>query len=348
MNAVALLADGDRVLVTRLNYLGDVVLSLPLVDAIRARYPGVEVDYLARSPGADLLALDPRFSRVFAVAPGPRATASLVRAVRERRYRAVVDLYSNPRSAWLAWATGAPMRVGGDRRGRRLLYTHRIVVPKSVRRVTDVFLRYGAPLGVSAGDAVPPPSLSVTPAESRAAERVLRGAGAPERGRVGVHPGGKWPVKRWPTQHFVDLIRTIRRRIGVDVVVFTGPDEADATERVREQCRDQATFLPVLPIRSLAAVVSRLDAMVACDGGVMHVAAAVGTPTVGIFGSSEPDVWFPYGTGHAAAYIDVDCRPCHRHVCPLGHTRCLNDLSAGAVVQKLAAVMGRDASEDSR
>ena len=95
-----------------------------------------------------------------------------------------------------------------------------------------------------------------------------------------------------------------------------------------------------------SAVISRLGAMVACDGGVMHVSAAVGTPTVGVFGSSEPSVWFPYaGEGpFRAAYIDVECRPCHRHVCPLGHTRCLNDLSAAMVAREVAAVM-KDARE---
>jgi heptosyltransferase-2 len=81
--------------------------------------------------------------------------------------------------------------------------------------------------------------------------------------------------------------------------------------------------------------------MLACDGGVMHLAAALGTPTVGIFGSSEPEVWFPYtGSGpYAAAYIDVPCRPCHQHVCPLGHTRCLNELGAAQVATQVMQVL---------
>ena len=332
---------GERVLVTRLDYLGDVVLSLPLVDAIRAHAPGVEVDYLTRRPAADLLARDDRFSRVWALEKGARATLSLIRALRSRAYSAVIDLYSNPRSAWLSWATGARVRVGGNRRGRRHLYTHPIVVPPDVRRVTDVFLRYGAPLGIEAGRASRP-TLQIKPDESAAADALLAGAGVLPRGaRVGIHPGGKWSVKRWPTEKFVELIGLVREDIGADVVVFEGPGEADATERVRERVGGRATFLPVLPIRTLAAVISRLDAMVACDGGVMHVAAAVGTPTVGVFGSSEPAVWFPYRNEgpFRAAFIEVECRPCHRHVCPLGHTRCLNELAAAAVASDVAAVM---------
>ncbi len=334
------LQHGDRVLVTRLNYLGDVVLSLPLVDALRARWPGIEVDYLARRPAVDLLTGDARFARVWGLEDGARAALSLVRALRARRYRAVIDLYSNPRSAWLTWSTGAPVRVGGNRRGRRHLYTHPTVVPRDVRRVTDVFMHYGIPLGVIPSSAVSKPSLAISTEEAVEADATLSNANARRRPLVGVHPGGKWSVKRWPTEKFVELIDLLHREN--DVVVFTGPGERDASERVRERVADRKTvFLDVLPIRALAAVVSRLDAMVACDGGVMHVAAAVGTPTVGIFGSSEPAVWFPYHDfgPFRAAYIDVECRPCHRHECPLGHTRCLNDLLASSVARCVADVM---------
>lgn len=328
-------------LVTRLDYLGDVVLSLPLVDAIRAHAPGVEIDYLTRRPAADLLARDDRLRRVWPLEKGTRATLSLLRALRARRYHAVIDLYSNPRSAWLAWSTGARVRVGGNRRGRRHLYTHPIVVPRDVRRVTDIFLRYGAPLGIAV-ERASKPTLSIAPDEAEAADALLARAGVSRRrARVGIHPGGKWAVKRWPTEKFVELVEIVRNQMGADVVVFTGPDEIDATERVRARVGGGATFLPVLPIRTLAAVISRLDAMVACDGGVMHVAAGVGTPTVGVFGSSEPAVWFPYRDEgpFRAAFIDVECRPCHRHVCPLGHTRCLNELTAATVARDLVAVL---------
>jgi lipopolysaccharide heptosyltransferase II len=338
------LGTGDRLLVTRLDYLGDVVLSLPLIDALRARWPGLEIDYLTRRPAAELLSRDLRFARVWAQANGARATVALVRALRARRYRAVIDLYSNPRSAWLSWSTGARVRVGGNRRGRRRLYTHPVVVPREVRRVTDVFMRYGVPLGLDAAPPASKPALAIHREEAAAADALLALPWGTNRSRkrIGVHPGGKWSVKRWPTEKFVELIRVLDDELDADVVVFTGPGERDATERVRARTPDRVAYLDVLPIRTVAAVISRLDAMVACDGGVMHVAAAVGTPTVGVFGSSEPAVWFPYaGAGpYRAAYIDVECRPCHRHVCPLGHTRCLNELSAEAVAQCVRDVVG--------
>lgn len=333
------LAAGDRVLVTRLSYLGDVVLSLPLVDAIAAAVPGIQIDYLTRPPGAQLLAGDPRFAAVHVARPGAAASLRLVHALRTRRYAAVIDLFSNPRSAWLSFFSGAPIRIGGARRGRRHLYTHPVRTAPGVRAVPDVFMAYAAPLGIAARAGKP--VLPLSRGEMDAADAVLSRAGVPAgRPRIGIHPGGKWPVKRWPTEKFAALLETLDAG-GAAVVVFTGPGEADATDRLREGAGGLATFLPEMGVRDVAGVISRLDAMVACDGGIMHVSVAVGTPTVGVFGSSEPDVWFPYeneGPFRAAA-VDVPCRPCHRHTCPLGHTRCLNDLGADAVAQRVEAVI---------
>jgi lipopolysaccharide heptosyltransferase II len=330
------------VLVSRLDYLGDVVLSLPLVDAILAACPGVEVDYLSRRPGAELLAGDPRFARVFELDRGARASLRMICALRGRRYRAVVDLYSNPRSAWLSWFSGAPIRVGGARRARRRLYTHALRIDPAVRAATLHHLAFAAPLGIDGAAARP--VLDVSRDERAAARDFLERAGVARAGRaplVGIHPGGKWSVKRWPTESFARLILAARERLGARVVIFTGPGEAHHTAALANAVGGAAVVVGEVPVRRLAAVMRELDAVVACDGGAMHVAVAVGTPTVGIFGSSEPDVWFPYEAfgPFRAAVVSLPCRPCHRHECPLGHTDCLTTLRAEHVLELLSRVM---------
>jgi len=340
MTAPIALGAGDRVLVTRLNYLGDVVLSLSMVDALRRAHPGIEIDYLTRDPAASLITPDARFARVFVWRDGVRAALSMVATLRRRRYRAVIDLYSNPRSAWLSWLSGAPVRIGGNRRGRRLLYTHRVQPPAGTP-VIDVFMEYAKPLGVNG----PPtkPVLAITAHERDDAEAHLENAGAAasvRTPRIGVHPGGKWSVKRWPAAHFAELVDRLEKA-GARVVVFTGPDERDATDEVMRRVTTSPARLEPLDIRATAAVISCLDAMVACDGGIMHTSVATGTPTVGIFGSSQSSVWFPYENigPYRAAQIDVPCRPCHQHVCPLGHTRCLNELSPARVASILEPLL---------
>lgn len=340
MTAPITLGAGDRVLVTRLNYLGDVVLSLAMVDALRRAYPEIEIDYLTRDPAASLITPDPRFARVLVWRDGVRAALSMVATLRSRRYRAAVDLYSNPRSAWLSWLSGAPVRIGGNRRGRRLLYTHRVQPPAGTP-VIDVFMEYAKPLGVNGPSAKP--VLAISARERDEAEAHLEHAGAAaamRTPRIGVHPGGKWSVKRWPAAHFAELVDRLEKA-GARVVVFTGPDERGATDEVIRRVTTSPARLEPLDIRATAAVISCLDAMVACDGGIMHTSVATGTPTVGIFGSSQSSVWFPYqGFGpYRAAQIDVPCRPCHQHVCPLGHTRCLNELLPAQVASILEPLL---------
>ena len=356
-------ARGDRVLVTRLNYLGDVVLSLPMVDALRAQFPGVEIDYLTRDPAPTCSRATSASRACWRWKPARSPALRDRRAARARRYRAVIDLYSNPRSAWLSWFSGAPIRVGGDRRGRRRLYTHPVEFRARFVASPTCSCSTVIPLGVygargretgrrgRAGEAV---AAAITASRSGrdAAPRMRRWpASAPPRGgpaRVGMHPGGKWPRQALARREVRELIASLAH----------DPRRADASplHRTRRSATRPSVCASARGSRYLgsasdskpAAVISRLDAMVACDGGIMHVAVAVGTPTVGIFGSSESSVWFPYeGVGpYRAAHIDVQCRPCHRHECPLGHTRCLNDLSAAAVAIACATLRNSRGSRD--
>ena len=125
----------------------------------------------------------------------------------------------------------------------------------------------------------------------------------------------------------------------LQLVVMIGPGEERYQSALRDHIGDRAIYLPTLPIRDTAAVIGALDGMVVCDGGIMHVAVAVGTPTVGIFGSAEPDIWFPYEEHgpYAPVWLDIECRPCHSHVCD--HLSCLRGLTAEAVEDKLLGVM---------
>ncbi|MEJ2721941.1 MAG: glycosyltransferase family 9 protein, partial [bacterium] len=302
-----------------------------------------EIDYLARGAGADVLRGEPVFGRVFRLPEkneGRAAMWRLIRDLRGRRYAAAVDFYSNPRSALLVRLTGARMRIGGDRRVRRRLYTHPMTIPPGVRRATDHHLSYLRPLGVTAEPPGPvKPALRISDSERESAGAVLRSAGIDSaRPTVGVHPGGKWMVKRWPTDKFAELIERLGSH-GLQIVVLIGPGEEIYQSKLRGMVGDRAVYLPTLPIRETAAVIDSLDGMVVCDGGIMHISVAVDTPTVGIFGSAEPDIWFPYEDfgPFTPAFVDIECRPCHRHECD--HISCLRGLNAETVEERLRGVM---------
>jgi lipopolysaccharide heptosyltransferase II len=332
---------GGCVLVSRLQYLGDVVLTLPVIQALRVRYPNAEIDYLTRGASAELLKGEPTLKHVFRVpepGEGLPAMMRLIRRIRERRYTTAIDLYSNPRSALLMWLSGARLRLGGERRVRKWFYTHPVEVPSSVRAATDFHLHFLRCLDIEPTHSKP--SLTITKEERKQAAATLERCGL-RRGKpiIGIHPGGKWEVKRWPITHYAELAQYLIKKFGVQIAVMCGPGEELYLRQLQDHLGERAVYLPVLPIRQVAAVLQGLDAVVLSDGGIMHVAVAVATPTVGIFGSSEPEVWFPYERHgpYAPAFMPITCRPCHMHVC--SHTSCLKNLTVDIVADKLVTLL---------
>lgn len=231
------------------------------------------------------------------------------------------------------------------------MYTHPVSVPPDIRSAMAHHLAHAEGLGVGATERRP--VVTLAPDEIELARELLDAVGVetrrPNRPRIGVHPGGKWEVKRWPVPAFARLVDLLAGEWDSSVIALTGPGEERFTEELRELVGDAAVVVPELPVRAVASVMSLLDGMVVSDGGIMHLSVAVGTPTVGIFGSAEPDIWFPYEKygPYAPVLVPMECRPCHRHVCPLGHTDCLNRVSPDLVAEALRAVVsGRRAVGD--
>jgi len=325
-----------RVLVTRLRRIGDAILSLPVLDALRESFPECSIDFLAEEGPAQAALGHPAVDQVLVLRPTLRsllpAPPGMLWKLRGRGYDWAIDLYGNPRSALLAAWTGASVRVGPARRGRRHLYTH--PVPSSAEPLSAVahHLRSLEVLGLSPGRGAPRIALTdLERAEGRARLDRALPAGTP---RVGLHPGNRWPSKRWPEARFVALARAIPR-LKARVVVLGGPGEEDLARRVASG----APVLAGLPLRESWAVIAALDALVTVDGSPIHAGPAVGTPTVGILGPTEPEIWFPYGPdeGHQLLSREIWCRPCHRHEC--ARMDCLDWISVGDALQAVGRAL---------
>jgi len=322
-----------RVLVTRIRRIGDAILSLPVLDALREAFPDCAIDFLAEEGPAQAAIGHPAVDRVLVL---DRTLASILPAsprmlwrLRSRGYDWVIDLYGNPRSAVLAAWTGARVRVGPARRGRRRLYTHPVPPASESLTAVEHHLRALEILGLKSKRHAP----RITLTESERAEgRARLDALLPAKGtpRVGVHPGNRWPAKRWPEERFAAFMKAIPR-LGARALVFAGPGEEDVARRVAAGARgsEDAPVLAGLTLRQSWSVLAALDAFVTVDGSPIHAAPAVGTPTVGILGPTEPEIWFPYAAedGHQLLSREIWCRPCHRHEC--ARMDCLEWISVG-------------------
>lgn len=322
-----------RILITRLRFMGDVILTTPLIRHVRREFPHAYLAYMTAEPFAPLLAHNPYLDEVipFRRQASPQAGGwaqwrgqlDFIRQLRSKRFDLVIDLFGNPRTALLSWLSGASWRVGGDFRGRGRLYNLRVPSPDHPVDAIQFHLRSLERLGLS----LPTDrktEVFVTNDELAAAAEYLHRLGLdPGSPLVALHPGASWPNKHWPLPAFSQLAQALVAD-DLQVLVTSGPGE---THLAAELARIPGVVAgDVLPLRTLAAVLAHVSLYIANDCGVMHLTAAVGTPTFGIFGPGEPEIWFPYRpeNGHRAFWADIECRPCHQNECPLGTLACMH------------------------
>jgi ADP-heptose:LPS heptosyltransferase len=328
-----------RVLVSRLRRIGDVILTLPLVDALRERFPGVRIDYLAEEDPAQAAIGHPAIERVLSFRPSPSplpAPVAVLRELRAARYDWTIDLYGNPRSAVLLALTGAPVRVGPARRLRRHFYTHAVPPVREPLSAIEHHLGALRALGIEVSGGAP--RIHLTREELAQGRERLDGALPPGGARIGLHVGNRWPAKRWHPERFAALARALPG-LGARALVLGGPGEEDAAAEVAE--RSGAPRLPRLSLREYWGVVAALDALVTNDGSPLHAGPALGVPTVGILGPTVPEIWFPYGAdeGHQLLHREIWCRPCHRHEC--ARLDCLHWIGVGDAVAAVARALER-------
>ena len=332
-------------LVIQTAFLGDVVLTTPLLAALAER--DGPVDVVTTPAAAPLLETHPAVRRVIPYDKNGRerglpALVGLARRLRAERYEAAYLPHRSLRTAALAWLAGIPRRVGFHD-GWPLLYTVVRRRPVEGHEIDRLLALGDAPPGAA-------PTLAVTAPDRAAADALLRDAGV-QAPFVALAPGSIWGSKRWPG--YAELGAALAGR-GVAVVAVGGDDDAalgDAiVAAVRRVGGRAASACGRLTLRASAALIGRAAALVSNDSAPVHVAQAVGTPTVAIFGPTVPSFGFgPRGPhDRAIGVAGLPCRPCHRHgppACPLGHHRCMRMLrveDALLAIEETGALRRRD------
>jgi len=297
--------------------VGDVVLTTPVLRALREGFPSARITYLAEKPYHSLLRNHPDVDEVlgFPLDDKRDHVRIFLRLLREH-FDVAMDLFGNPRSALLTFFSRARIRIGGDYRGRRYFYTHSVKDDGTPKTAVAFHLEYLKPLGVAYVSS--DPYIVVTEEEREWAREYLECRGYSKKQKmIGVHPGASWPATRWFPERFAALANELVSQLGVQIVFTMGPGEEMLVQSVIKDCKFSPTKPEVLSLRELAAVLSVFDLFVSNDCGSMHIAPAVGTKTVGIFGPGEPEIWFPYKSekGHHYVHREMDCSRCRQDFC---------------------------------
>ena len=297
------------------------------------------MDVLVKAEWASLWEGHPAVRRVWAWPRGERGPSG-VRAwaarLRRERYVEAFDLQASPRTRLLLGLAGVPRVRRPERHDlrRRLLVLTRRFGPPPGYRVAGAF-----------ADTVLPGSRALPALFPAAMLRAEAAGRIPGPGRVGLVPGARHATKRWPLERFVEVGRRLAGSGRGPAPVFFGPGEEPLLAAWRAAWPAQTEWTPILEpdLPRVAALLARLSGVITGDTGLMHIAAAVGTPVVAIFGPTVRSFGFaPAGPGHRVLEIEgLPCRPCSLHGgprCPRGHFRCMLEIGADRVVEAALSI----------
>jgi len=322
-------SEPSSILVIRYSALGDVVLATSVLEPLRERYPQARIEWVTDALYAPLLEGLPELARVHRIAREGVDSALALAGRLRGRFDAVVDLQNKMRSAVVARAA-APLRTVFRRRTamRALLALFGSDPPLVRAHATQLYAEALAPLGVRGAG---PVKVSLSAGAVALAADALRGVEPPA---VALAPGARWATKRWPAERFAAVANQLAG-LGIRIVLCGGPGDRDAFAAFRAVVRAPvAADLSFLPLDALAAAIARVQLLVACDSGPVHLATAVGTPVLALFGPTSVTRWGPPSPGRALS-LGLPCAPCSNHggdYCPEGHHRCLGDLAPEAVL----------------
>ena len=314
------------ILVIKLRYIGDVVLSTPVLSRLREGFPKARITMLVNAGTEEVVQGHPALDELLVVDRGmTHRHWRLLGDLRRRQFDVVVDLTDGDRSAILSWLSGAPIRVGynSEDRWRGRLYTRIVQADRFIMHTAQYHLAAVEALGLAGG--TPVPHITVTRDARHAAQRLLQEVQIePDRAFVCLHPGARWWFKAWPGQRFAALADRIQTQSGTQALFLGGEQDRQIMEEIARSMTSPCRSLAgQTRLQELAAVLERASLMITNDNGPMHMAAAVGTRVVGLFGPSNPAIWGPWGMGHRTFYKQIDCRSCFHPDCLRGDENCM-------------------------
>jgi heptosyltransferase-2 len=322
-----------KILIRATNWVGDAIMALPALRAVRSRFPEAEIAILARPYVAAIY----KGQQVCDDLIDADNKSNLLQELRAHKFDAALLLQNAFHAAWLAWRAGIPERIGYARDGRGLLLTKAVPVPKSGEiPVHEQY--YYLELLRRAGwlDSLPDESfikLNVPEENAQRGAELLLSAGAnPGRTRIAIGAGASYgSAKCWPPDRFAELANRLQAQADVDVILFgTSAEAAVSSAIIAGMRRPPIDLTGKTSIADLPALLSQCHLFIGNDSGAMHVAAAVGLPVIAVFGPTDPLGTAPVTPRCIIVQEKPYCSPCFLRRCPTDH-RCMTSIAPGAV-----------------
>ncbi|MBW1613449.1 MAG: glycosyltransferase family 9 protein [Deltaproteobacteria bacterium] len=334
-----------KILLIQLGDIGDVVLTTPTIRALKENNPSGEIFVLLRSFAMELLEGCPWVDGVIALNKNNGKfrekmayQKDFLSDLRRKRFELAIDLRAGTRGAFLSYISGARLRVGryrGDGKlWRNRLFTHLIKPENELQQYSALHsLNILAPFKLKIKNTFP--ELNVTKQREIGAENILRKEQVPsDKPMIALHPFSRWRYKEWSIKNYIKLINYIGLKYRVSILITGSIDEKGrAAEIVKGSNIHVYNLAGKTSLGELVAILKKCSLLIGIDSASMHIAAAVGTPTVTIFGPSSPVNWAPRGRQHKIITKDFPCVPCRQKGCNNSEvSRCLDALSVEEII----------------
>ena len=333
----------EKILVVQTSFLGDVVLTTPLLSEIRNLFPGAELAVLCTPQAKNLLEGNSDVNEIITddKKGDGRGWTGLWRKARDLKSRGFTIAFSphkSFRSGLLLFLAGIPYRVGFKQSAGWFFY-HQRVNRDASRHDVERNLSLLQTLGIDPGKCRRVLRIEVDPRIREAVERIFRSLGIERNGMTfGINPGSVWRTKRWTAEGYADLILRLKQRYRCQILLFGGPEDQDIIAKIQDLSGNiGVNMVGKIDLRELTSAVDWCDVFITNDSGPMHIAVARGIPVVAIFCATTPSLGFyPYSSRAVVVEKELPCRPCSSHGgrrCPLGTEDCMRLIKAEDVLR---------------
>ncbi len=340
----------DNVLVLQTSFLGDSVLTVPLIAELRRCFPVKKLTVICQPASRELLQDHPAIDEIIIDDKklsdrGFRGLWAKAAVLRAKGFTLALTPHKSLRSALLLYLAEIPCRVGFRQSRGWFLFNRRVERDErrhDVERNLSILQAFDVPVE----ECHRVLDLPVDAAVQQAVNQKLTVLGVRENDKVvGINPGSVWPTKRWSAAGFAELILLLRKEFACQVLLFGGPEDAPVVEDVQRRSGGAAiNLIDQISLHELAAAISRCGMFITNDSAPMHIAVARRVPTVAIFCATTPELgFFPYTKDAIVIGRDISCRPCASHGgrrCPLGGEDCIRQIGAQNVLECVRKLMG--------
>lgn len=335
----------SKILFIRIDRIGDLVLSVPALKALKKAFPSAQLSVLTSHSNHSILTNNPYVDAVirYDFREGIREEISCLKGLRGEKFDLVIDPYFGYelRTAWIAYFSQAPIRVGYRSYGREIFFNQTVSLNDEAQHFLDLTLGILQPLSIEQTERRPEIFLKVEEKEWAREWLIKNGIG--KKPIVGIHPGAHYQTQRWPSVKFAELAKRLSVDEDIDMILFGGPKDEYLISEIQSAANENFTLFHTHDLRCFAALLSCCTALVCNNSGPLHMAVALNISTVSTMGPTNANRWKPLGEMHQVIRIDdLPCIGCNLGYCKIGTHDCMNLISPAMVIDALSRILAKD------